>query len=243
MNKQNKRLKWVCIGLALALALSGAGLYLLHNSYSPARNQMVAEAMQSVQDKLSFGGAEAVLNGDQADAANWLGSPDGTLMVIDAFEDTLGSTNGDFLADIPKSRLVTSPYFLDRRGPMGDYDYAALLLMLDENEQILRSFSLIADPANAKMPPPLGEDDSAYASLFPKFNWALYEAYYAYLEDGSVAADWDDDRTEYANDAASWPFEGRIAREEWMDNEDVLRVLASGATQADVDQVKQYYEW
>ncbi len=243
--RKGDRLKAICILLALLLITSGAGLFLLRQGYSPTRYEEVTQHMQSIETDLDFGGMETVLAQDLTDAETWLGSLNGNLILLDAGGKILGSANGNFLDGADRLRLITSPYLFPRRDSMGDYITGAAALILNADGRILHRFLLIAEDGRAQSAA-FGRGDPSYSQLFPTLNAALYEAYAAYLGDGGVSGDWDDwddDLMARAEKAAAGAFTGRIAREEWMDNYDVLQAIAGGVTQSDVDDVKRYCEW
>ena len=235
-------LKLACILLAAVLAVSGVGLWLLRQGDAQTRGIEVSQRLEQVRADLSFGGVEAVLQADMDGAAQWLGSENGNLILMDSKGAVIGSLNGNLLDGAKQLRLVISPHFLNWRNSMGEYSYGALALILGGDGQILHRFLMLTGPYNA--PENLtvfNRDDSALASLFPKLNEPLYEAYSKSLG-GVDSDDWDEGWEEHDVQSAT-TSSGGVKREEWMDSYEALNALANGATQADVDAVKRYCEW
>lgn len=239
-NRKKDALKLMCVALALGLAAMGAGLWFLRQGNAATRNEEVAERMRDIQFDLSFGGAGAVIRPDMPDAAGWLGGAEGNLIVLDAKGGVRGSANKNLLNG-DTLRLVVSPYHGNRRDSMWVYADGALALVLDGGGQILHRFFLIARDGEF---PAFGRDDPAFAELFPSINQAMVAAYVRYLEDGDVDfPGWEEERSEDALEDALKAFDGRVVREEWMDEWEVLQALKNGATQEDVDRVKRYCTW
>jgi len=232
-------LKFACVLLAAALAASGAGMWLLRQGDARTRGDEVSQQLEQVRTDLAFGGAQAV---DMEGAAAWLGSEDGNLILTDRKGGVSGSLNGSLLDGAKQLRLVISPHFLNWRDSMGEYSYGALALILDGEGQILHRFLMLTGPYNA--PEDLmafNRNDPARASLFPKLNEPLYEAYSKSLG-GVDSADWDEGWEEH-DGRSTTTASGGVEREEWMNSDEALNALAGGATQADVDAVKRYCEW
>lgn len=239
-NRRKDALKRVCLALALALAVMGAGLWLLRQGGEALRIEEVAHNMESVQFDLSFGGAGAVIRPDMPDAAGWLGSANGNLIVLDKEGTVLGSANKNFLDGWEMLRLVVSPYYSHRPDSTGFHVDSALALVLDGG-QILRRFRLVAW---GDEPQAFGRDDPAFTALFPSINQEMYAAYTRYLEEGNVDfPGWEEELSEDALEDAFAAFDGPIVREGWMRSWEVLLALKNGATQEDVDRVKQYCAW
>ena len=240
-NRRKDALKLVCLALAAVLAVMGAGLLLLRLGGEVPRNQEVASNMREIQFDLSFGGAGAVIRPDAPDAAGWLGGADGNLIVLDEKGTVLGSANKNLLGGEKALRLVVSPYHFQRRDSMGFYADGALALVLDGGGQVLHRFLLIAQDGQ---PQAFGRHDPAFTELFPSINQAMYAAYAAYLQDGaSDFPGWEEEWAQDALEDALASFDGRVVREEWMDDWEVLQALKNGATQRDVDRVKAYCAW
>ena len=234
-------LKITCLTLALFLVIMGAGLWFLRQGYGATRNEEVAEAMRDAQFDLSFGGVGAVIRMNMSDAEGWLGSANGNLIMLDKEGDVLGSANKNFLDGWEMLRLVVSPYHTSRRDSMGFYEDSALALVLDREGQILCRFRLVA---GGDEPQAFGRENPDFAEWFPSINQPIYAAYVQYLEDGDVDySGWEEEWSQEAFEDALEAFDGQIDSEAWMNNFDVLQALSNGATQADVDRVKQYCEW
>jgi hypothetical protein len=234
-------LKLACLLLAAALAASGVGLWLLRQGDARTRGDEVSQRLEQVRTDLSFGGAQAVLQSDMESAVGWLGSENGNLILTDKKGGVTGTLNDNLLDGAKQLRLVISPHFLNWRDSMSEYSYGALALILDGDGQILHRFLMLTGPYNA--PEDLAafnRNDSARASLFPKLNEPLYEAYNEYLG-GVDSSDWDEGWEEHDGDAT--PASGGVEREEWMGSDEALNALEDGATQADVDAVKRYCQW
>jgi hypothetical protein len=233
-------LKLACLALALFLAVTGAGLWFLRQGNAVTRNEEVAEHMRDIQFDLSFGGAGAVILPDMPDAMGWLGGAEGNLIVLDAKGVVRGSANKNLLGG-DALRLVVSPYHDNRRDSMGVYADAALALVLDGGGQILHRFLMIARDGEF---PAFGRDDPAFREIFPSVNKAMVAACARYLQEGDVDfPGWEEELSENGLEDALKAFDGRIAREEWMEDGEVLQALKNGATQEDVDRVKQYCQW
>jgi hypothetical protein len=248
--KKPKRdaLKLACILLAALLAAGGAGLWALRSGTAMTRSDEVATHLRDLKNVLDFGGADAAQASFSQDAAGWLGSDGGNLILMDQKGTFLHTLNGNLLDGAKSLRLLVSPYF---RGQWDLWNYGdgALALILDGNGQILRRLTMTQNPYNSDEDlASIGRSDPAYAALFPSLNPRLYQAYAEYLEDGLNSFDWDSE----VSQGGGWPEYAEMSgdevptsvrREPWMERYDVLMALAGGATQADVDAVKRYCEW
>jgi len=241
-------LKLACILLAAVLAAGAAGLIYLRSGMAMTRSDEVSQRLQDLQFTLSFGGAEAVQRAGMQDAAQWLGSENGNLILMDQKGAILHSLNGSLLDGATSLRLVVSPHFLGRYDSWS-FGSSALALILDGNGQIVHPFLMPQGPYNTEEDMAVGRGDPAYAQLFPDINRTLYRAYADYLENGPNSFGWDGGWEEGGDWAAYAEMSGdeapatAVRREEWMENYQVLLALAGGATQADVDKVKRYCEW
>ena len=247
-------LKLACILLAAVLAVSWASVWFLMRADAQTRGDEVAQRLEQVQVDLDFGGVQAVLQADMDGAAQWLGSENGNLILMDSKGAVIGSLNGNLLDGASTLRLVVSPYVLTWWDSNNLGPDVALALVLDGNGQILQRFPMLANRSDWKRDIlPFNQDDPARAALFPALNQALYEAYADYLNNADSYG-WDAGFSENPkvtvaiNPTPETPSgaitaSGGVKREGWMDSYEALNALANGATQADVDAVKRYCEW
>jgi hypothetical protein len=226
--------------------VSGAGLYLLRQTYAPIRTEAVRQAMREIEGDLSFGGVNAVEQAFFPDAAQWLGSDRGNLILMDAAGQVFASLNDNFLQGQARLNLLTPRYHSGRSGRWS-WGECGPAVILNEAGEILYRLSFLPDTAHhdeGDRSTAFGLDSPPYDAYFPPLNQALYRAYASYLENGVVYDDWEGEAPPDPDAVLSpeTPGEG-IRYEAWMEPPSVQRALLLGATQADVDAVKRYCAW